>query len=197
MNLGPRAIGIGEMALRVLARPGAWFALLTSEPEVAHAAERLAEEITMLGGTEPARVDATRGATALASASREAGAKSFITFGFEAFSDDEWRHLDMLRSQLVRDEPVVLVLSTRAFDRLMRNAPNLASVLGGAVSTLDPSADQLTSEEKEQRLQALRAWSGLSDHAMIARVERGDLPLEPEHAEWLVLLGRGDLLDAG
>jgi hypothetical protein len=29
---------------------------------------------------------------------------------------------------------------------------------------------------------------------MLARAERGELPAEPEYAEWLVLAGRGDLL---
>jgi hypothetical protein len=53
----------------------------------------------------------------------------------------------------------------------------------------------LTDEEKERRLVALRAWSGLSDAEMLAAVERGEIRLEPEHAVWLVLLGRGDLLD--
>lgn len=197
MSFGPRAIGLGEMALRVVARPGAWFALLTPELEVAHTADLLAEEIATLGDTAPMRLSANTGATALAAEAREAAARLLAIAGFEGFGDDAWRHLDLLRSQLVRDEPVVLILSQRAFEHLMRAAPNLASLLGGAVWALDPAAEVLTDDEKEQRLLALRAWSGLSDAEMLARVERGELPLEPEHAEWLVLLGRGDLLDRG
>lgn len=195
MSVAPRAIGIDEMALRVVARPGAWFALMTPEPDVRHAAERIVHETEALGGSTPALLDATRGAVALAKAAREAPGKALVIAGLDAFDDDAWRHLDMLRSQLVRDEPVVLVLSKFAFERLMNDAPNIASLLGAAVSTLDPAADELTADEKEQRLRALRAWSGLSDDEMIGRAERGELSLSPEHAEWLVLLGRGDLLD--
>lgn len=192
MNLGPRAIGVAEMAMRIVARPGAWFAMLAPEPDVVRVAERLADEIAMLGDATPQRADASAGAATFV---KQAAPGLLISAGFEAFSDDEWRHLDLLRSQLVRDEPVVLVLSKRAFERLMRNAPNIASLLGGAVWALDPTAELLTDEEKEQRLQALREWSGLTDDEMIARVERHELPLEPPHAEWLVLLGRGELLD--
>jgi hypothetical protein len=192
VSLGPRAIGLGEMALRIVARPGAWFALLAPAPEASRVADHLAEEIAMMGDAAPKRVDASVGAAVLVHEAGEAG--TVVSAGFEGFGDEEWRHLDLLRSQLVRDEPVVLVLSTPAFERLMRNAPNVASLLGGAVWTLDPEAELLTDEEKEQRLQALRAWSGLSDDEMIARRERGELPRDPEYAEWLVLLGRGDLV---
>jgi hypothetical protein len=183
------------MALRIVARPGAWFALLTSASDSTRAAERLVEEIAMLGNEAPRRLDATAGSAALAQQARDAGPGILVAAAFEAFGDDEWRHLDLLRSQLVRDEQVVLVLSQPAFEGLMRNAPNVASLLGGAVWTLDAEAEILTDEEKEQRLAALRDRFALSDAEMIARVERGDLPLEPEHAEWLVLLDRGDLLE--
>jgi len=182
------------MALRVVARPGAWFALLAAEPEVTAVADRLAEEIAMLGDTQPRRVDGGTGAVAIGAEARGAGGRLLVIAGVEGLGAEGWRHLDLLRSQIVRDEPVVLVLSQRAFERLMRNAPNIASVLGGAVWTLDPTAEVLTEDEKERRLRGLRAWSGLADAELVARVERGTLPLEPEHAEWLVLLGRGDLL---
>ncbi len=195
MSLGPRAIGLGEMALRVVARPGAWFALLAAEPEVTAVADQLAEEIAMLGDTEPRRADGGTGAVAIATEARDAGGRPLVIAGVEGLGDEEWRRLDLLRGRIVRDEPVVLVLSRRAFERLMRNAPNIASLLGGAVWTLDPTAEVLTEEEKERRLRGLRAWSGLSDAELVARAERGALPLEPEHAEWLVLLGRGDLLE--
>jgi hypothetical protein len=41
---------------------------------------------------------------------------------------------------------------------------------------------------------ALRRWSGLEDLEVIRRAEAGTLSPDPEYAEWLTLLGRGDLL---
>jgi hypothetical protein len=192
VSLGPRSISIGEMALRIMARPGAWFALLVSAGEASRLADRLADEITMLGDATPKCTDAAGGAATLAHEACAAG--TLVAAGFEAFDDDEWRHLDLLRSQLVRDQPVVLVLSTQSFERLMRNAPNVASLLGGAVWALDPDAELLTEEEREERLQVLRARFGLSDAEVIERAARGGIPLDAHVAEWLVLLGRGDLL---
>jgi hypothetical protein len=192
VSLGPRAIGIGEMALRIVARPGAWFALLAPPPEVSRVADQLSEEIAVLGTAAPKRADASAGAASLVHEAGEAGA--LVSAGFEKLNDEEWRHLDLWRSQLVRDDPVVLILSMAAFERLMRNAPNVASLLGGAVWALDAEAELLTDEEKDERLRALRARFGLSDAEMLARVEHGEVPLDAHLAEWLVLLGRGDLL---
>lgn len=46
----------------------------------------------------------------------------------------------------------------------------------------------------EARLVALRNHYGMSDDELLTRVADEELPVEPEHAEWLVLLGRSDLL---
>ena len=45
-----------------------------------------------------------------------------------------------------------------------------------------------------ERLESLRQWSGMTDEEVITRAEQGTLPGDPPYAEWLVLLGRGDLL---
>lgn len=48
---------------------------------------------------------------------------------------------------------------------------------------------------RAQRLEALRGWAARSDADVVRAAEQGTLPRDPEYAEWLVLLGRGDLLD--
>jgi hypothetical protein len=52
----------------------------------------------------------------------------------------------------------------------------------------------LSPGEIEQRLAALRAWASCGDAEVIQLAETGQLPRDPEYAEWLTLLGRGDLL---
>jgi hypothetical protein len=52
----------------------------------------------------------------------------------------------------------------------------------------------LSPSEIEQRLTALRAWAGRGDAEVIQLAETGQLPRDPEYAEWLTLLGRGELL---
>jgi hypothetical protein len=48
-----------------------------------------------------------------------------------------------------------------------------------------------------RRLAALRAWASKTDGEVVAAARDGTLPLDPEYAEWLVLLGHGELLDRG
>lgn len=66
------------------------------------------------------------------------------------------------------------------------------------------SVDALTELEKAlsgparstiaQRLDSLREWSGKTDAMVIAEATDHTMPRDPQYAEWLVLLGRSDLL---
>lgn len=109
--------------------------------------------------------------------------------------DPDLRLLDRRRSELSKEGSVVFFMTHPSFDGLMRAAPNLASWLGGMVFE---KASQSPDPEgaRETRLTALRAWSGKTDHEVIQEAVEGALPRDPEYAEWLVLLGRGDLLHA-
>ena len=75
-----------------------------------------------------------------------------------------------------------------------RAAPNLASWIGGSVWSIDLASDALDEEERRSRLATLREWSGLSDSEVVQMAQEGNLPAEPEYVEWLVLLGREDLV---
>ena len=45
-----------------------------------------------------------------------------------------------------------------------------------------------------ERLEALRSHYGLTDEQVLERAQAKTLDWEPQVAEWLVLLGRGDLI---
>ncbi len=99
------------------------------------------------------------------------------------------------RSELAREGITVLLTTPESFGALMRVAPNLSSWLGGFVFTHeDPRA--AVEEQRNRRLAALRAWAGKTDEEVLLAAEQGRLPRDPEYGTWLVLLGRGDLLDA-
>ena len=57
---------------------------------------------------------------------------------------------------------------------------------------------RLTEDEREQRLRVIREFFGITDEQFVRMVESGEElhphRLKDEAAEWLVLLGRGDLL---
>ena len=122
-------------------------------------------------------------------------AEDMLLVKAEAYTEADWGLLDRRRSELSRAGVAVFLTTAPSFDVLMRVAPNLASWLGGLVFSHEDSR-QRDVERREQRLAALRAWSDETDEEVIRAALEGTLSREPEYAEWLVLLGRGDLLDA-
>lgn len=87
----------------------------------------------------------------------------------------------------------MLVLEADVAEQLENTAPNLASWIAGSIWHL-VGTRALSAAETEERLVALRQRTGLSDDEVVGRSEAGRLPPDPEFAEWLTLLGRGDLL---
>jgi hypothetical protein len=190
-------MGAAEAALRLMVRRGRgdWMTLVVEPGNAAlAAAEELAEEMESLGDVPVERIRGAEGALDLAERLAPLQAPVVVA-GLDSWPASEWSHLDELRSRFERDERTALVVSSKTFENIMREAPNFSSWLGASVWTYQPRASELTEAERERRLDALRAWSNLSDKDVIARAERGTLPSDPEYAEWLVLLDRGDLLD--
>lgn len=200
MNTIPKGMGSAELAIRVNACPkaGAWFAWLTPKLWQNRATEALSRELEAMNPAPVLQLAAQGDALDLAHRVRAAAKDAtLILVEFEDFSKEAWAALDRLRSWFSREEPAILILSQGAFEQLMQSAPNFASWLGGSVWSWNAEADVLSGEEKEQYLQSLRNHFGLSDGQVIKMAEKDELPLEPEFAQWLVLLERGDLLGHG
>jgi hypothetical protein len=196
MNPSPRSLSLGEFALRIAARPGRgdWFVLLVPQGQSEAAADALLEEMSVPPEQTVKKVTRPVDASELARRSQEACNAVLLVSGLEGFSEDEWMHMDLLRSQFQREAAIVLLLDESAAERVQRRAPNLMSWIGSSVWTLAPDAESLSPEERETRLQALRQWANRTDQQILDLAERGQLPADPAYAEWLVLLNRGDLL---
>lgn len=190
-------MGPGEFAAQLEAGGSAelWYRLVLPSgcvPE--QVAERLTEEVGVVLGQTVGCFDAASGPRDLVNYIRQAGTRPVILFGVELYTEADWRHLDLLRSQTVGGGAKIVLLSSAAIANMENWAPNLTSFIGGATWQLDPGADYLSADERETRLQALRdAWKQ-SDDEVVGLAEQGKLPPEPDFAEWLVLLGRGELL---
>jgi hypothetical protein len=107
---------------------------------------------------------------------------------------DRWRALDVNRSGYLRRGPVVLWLSSAGLARLCEFAPNLRSFIGGSIFYLGPFGESMTAEECLRRISELESHFQMTSRDVILRAESGTLPTEPHFVEWLVLLGRGDLV---
>jgi hypothetical protein len=119
----------------------------------------------------------------------------FLLWNFDKWTNIQWRKLDYLRSRLDHEKRCgLLIMSEQSAERMINNAPNFSSWIDGKIFHLVLGAEILTPEECESRLVTLREWTGLSDNEVIKKAEIHQLPCDPEYGEWLILLGRGDLI---
>lgn len=115
--------------------------------------------------------------------------------GLELWSDGEFESLDVMRSALARPGVVLLWARLNGLVRLFQRAPNLRSWIGGNVYGIDEDRGFMTSQERRVRLEALSQHFGLRDEEVVERAKSKSLPPDPEFVEWLILLGRADLVD--
>jgi hypothetical protein len=192
----PKLVGTTTFALYLTAIPtAAYVAYLTQPGESDEVARELAAELGALD--ERMKIDVVESSPGAAHLLELVPAckADFLIVGAERYAEADWRLLDRRRSALARERMTVLLTTPASFSALMRVAPNLASWLGGFVFTHeDPGG--LVEAQRARRLSALRAWAGKTDEEVLLAAEEGRLPRDPEYAAWLVLLGRGDLLDA-
>lgn len=106
----------------------------------------------------------------------------------------DWSSLDLMRSALERDGPVVLWMASDAVGQLTDFAPNIRSFIGASVFIAGPQGGIMSEEERQSRLKELREHYQTSDDEVLRKAESKEPPPEPEFVEWLVLLGRGDLV---
>ena len=86
-----------------------------------------------------------------------------------------------------------LVVPMDVLNRMFTEAPHFTSWIGTRLYVVEE--DRFLDEAaREERLAALRARYQMSDEAMLAQVTAGMEPSDPEILEWLVLVGRPDLI---
>lgn len=167
-----------------------WSAILVETPAVApHAAQELLNALDLEGDLQ-AIVLETHNGQDFVQQLVDHPHNALIVIGLDTFEDEDWHIIDQARSRILESPLVVLVLTEVGFVRMDREAPNLTSLLDANVSTWEDVAAQL----RNQRLNALRMSTGFSDEDVICMAGAGEIPSGPEFAEWLMLLGRGDLL---
>jgi hypothetical protein len=196
MSVG--TLGPAELALRLDALRGTavYAAYLATPDKIDIAIAELQEELEGFDASATISVSSPRDAGALI-AMLAADPAEILLVQASAFSTADWALLDRRRSSIAHRGLLVFLTTQTSFDELMRQAPNLASWLGGQVFAYpaDDDGPQLAAH-REQRLAALRAWASQTDAEILEAARRGTLPPDPEYAEWLVLLGHSELLNS-
>ena len=191
----PAAIAAWPLAARLAdigALPNVWRILVVDDGQEELAAEGMREELASL--TE-LRVThrRVRNAEELLEVCASAPDELLVLSGLSQLDEHDWRAVDVNRSRLERTAPTLLVASSRAAGTLPTLAPNLWSWIGDGVWRYEPE-DGLPISAREQRLAELRRHFEFGDDELLRRARSGELPAEPDIAEWLVLLGAGELI---
>lgn len=190
------ALGVAEIADRIQLEPGGWFVVVVEDAQLDSSTRELEEELAFLleGGTAGS-VRVSRDASApqvLIDETVKMGPEDVVVLPLPGASvEPVARVLDYDRARLIHGPRGVIITSKAGLQVLAAVAPNLWSWIGPRTWLLDPKAGQI---DIAARLASLREGTGLTDAEVLQRAATGTLRPDPVFAEWLVLLGRGDLL---
>jgi hypothetical protein len=154
-------------------------------------ADALAEQLTSLLDSEKVCRYSVKTPKEIRDAAKTKNAV-LVFDGVGRFQEADWRRLDNSRSLLIRACAVIVMEEAQVL-YLVNEAPNLCSWIGSSVwSSIDDLV--LTEAQRVARLQELRTQFQLTDEQVLTQAQERTLPSDPGFAEWLVLLGRGELI---
>jgi predicted nucleic acid-binding protein len=191
-----KSLSIDEFLQRIGSQPNGntWSALITSNLYIQQLVDDLQETLSIFAECEVGCLSANDETNVFVEQIIQATEDYLILWNFEQWDKNNWYEFDCMRSSLMRKRGVVLILSADSAKTMFSYAPNIVSWLGSRVYSFLKDTELLSVKEIQERLATLREWSGLTDSQIIEMAEIGTLPPEPEYAEWLVLLERGDLI---
>lgn len=172
-----------------------WFVVIPSGTPGENSLADVKDELEVALGMTIRTVTAGTGAVHdFISAIRTNSSDTVLLSGLDDWDEASWRALDIQRSALERRGTIILMLSPNAVLRLTNNAPNIRSFIGGSFIQLAPSGGALTEAERRTRIKELEMSYGLPSEEVIEKAKSSTLVPDPAFVEWLVLLGRGDLV---
>ncbi len=173
---------------------GRWCVLLKADQDAESFVEEFSDELEVQTASRP-RVIAAGDLSVdqfLKALHRPADDVVLIT-GFEKWRGEAMRALDINRNRAERPGFVVFWLLRSGAERLLRNAPNIWSWIGGCVFAVEPDPGLMSEKERQKRLAALSRHYHLNNEKVVQMAQDGTLPADPEFTEWLILMGRPDL----
>jgi len=172
-----------------------WFLLIkpTALPEIT--LQQFTEEVEVFLGKKARVVDvAGLLADEICARSQRPQDDPLIFTGLDGRSSEFWISIDVNRSGLERSGPIVFWMSPATVSEFCRHAPNLRSFVGASIFLLGGAGGEMADQDRKGRLSELSSFYKLSGKDVIRMAQEHTLPPEPEFIEWLVLLGRGDLV---
>lgn len=188
------AVPLSRVVAEIEREPGSWTAVYCESGSEDKSAEAVVDAM------DDAQAVGEGGSTTMVRAGQDLpdvveGSSSgdvVVVVGLERMDAAALAALDLRRNRMVGGASVVLVMPEGFVPAVRRYMPNTWSLIGPRGWWVESTGSAL---DVDERLASLRERYGLTDDQLVAEAERGELPLDPPMVEWLVLLGRGDLLD--
>jgi hypothetical protein len=190
-------ISLDGILQRISTLPSAnfWSVLITAPNQQQQALTELEESIPIFIDSSVKVIPITPGLESVIAVIQASEDEYVLLWQFDSWQPEQWQQFDYGRSQFSHDKGGILLFTPHAAAQFQRYAPNFASWVGSRVYDLQLGLEILTETESQQRLEALQQSTGKTDAEVIRLAESGQLPTDPEYGEWLVLLGKGDLLE--
>jgi hypothetical protein len=192
------SVSIDEFLQRIGSHPAegnTWSALITSSLDCQQLVDDLQETLSIFAECEVGCLSGEDGTNTLVKQIIKTTEDYLILWNFDQWDKNNWYEFDCMRSALIKKRGVVLILSLESAEIMFSHAPNVVSWVRNRVYSFLKDTELLSTEEVQERLATLQEWSGLTDSQVIEMAEAQTLPPDPEYAEWLVLLERGDLIE--
>jgi hypothetical protein len=174
----------------------AWGVLIRSDAATENAVDALRAELQAQLSVPMRVIEAAgRSVEELLGMLRDPPDDLVVIKGLDLWSDVEFESLDVMRSALARPGIVLLWARLSGLVRLFQRAPNLRSWIGGNVFRIEEDRGFMRSDEIRVRLETLSKHFEMTDDQVVALAKTKSLPPDPEFVEWLILLGRADLVD--
>lgn len=184
----------GEIASDVELVSGSWSVVISDHAHLHETVDELHDELEFAfhGIGRVALVDAAKGVESMLQHMAALGPEDVVLVrNIERLDLAARQQLDEKRTRFEGGPRVVIVTTEGATAALANDAPHVWSWMSSRVFAVDRDSSRL---DIEQRLASLREGTGLTDDDVIRRAQTGASPLDPIHAEWLILIGRGDLI---
>lgn len=185
---------LGEVVSEIAMTPGSWSVIEAAVTEHPRLVEAIRDELRFTEELDSAATHTNLDLPNLSLLQVLEGADKRDVVLLSLDTSAVQRHaeaLDERRNRFVGGPTVILLVEPGGKGELARMAPNLDSWIGSNVWS-DPT--ELPSFDTEQRLRSIREHMKQSDEDVLKAAEARQLPMDPVYAEWLALLGRGDLL---
>ncbi len=192
------SISLSQLLQKIISRPDSniWMVLLTNPDDMQSTIDYLQDPVEIFNECTTGNISGKSGARNLIQKISEALEKYLFLWELEVWENSEWKIFDALRSRLDKNKKGgLIILSDRSNILMLHNAPNFVSWVGARTFYLQKDAEILTTEECDERIDALQEYLGKTNEEVITLAENRQLPTAPEYAEWLILLNRGDLLE--